>query len=100
MVTHHKYRLIQDGRSYDAKAIVGVAFKYQFPERGPLQASEFSGGEATVVPLLRKLNFDVQTIQEEDPSVTIGAIEIQLIGQSKIKAKYNELSTEEHDAYR
>jgi hypothetical protein len=94
-----KFQLIQDGKSYDPKAIVGVAFKYQFPERGPLQASEFSGGDATVVPLLRKLNFDVQTIQEEDPSATISANEIQLIGHSKTKRKYDELSVEERDAY-
>jgi len=40
-----RYRLVQDGKSYDSKAIVGVAFKYQFPDRGPLQHSEFSGGD-------------------------------------------------------
>jgi hypothetical protein len=58
-----RYQLVHDGKSYDAKAIAGVAFGHQFPERGPLHPSEFSGGDATVVPLLNKLNFDVQTIQ-------------------------------------
>jgi 5-methylcytosine-specific restriction enzyme B len=66
-----RYQLIQDGKSYDAKAIAGVAFGYQFPERGPLRASEFSGGDATVVPLLHRLNFDVQTINA-DQSVKTG----------------------------
>lgn len=68
-----RYQLLYDGKRYDAKAIVGVAFKYQFPERGPLVHSEFSGGDATVVPLLHKLNFDVQTIQEEDRIVSFAS---------------------------
>jgi 5-methylcytosine-specific restriction enzyme B len=59
-----RYQLMHDGKSYDSKAIVGVAFKYQFPERGALNNSEFSGGEATVVPLLQKLNFEIQTAQD------------------------------------
>jgi hypothetical protein len=63
-----RYQLLHDDKTYDAKAIVGVAFKYQFPERGPLQHSEFSGGEATVLPLLQKLNFEVRTFQEESQS--------------------------------
>jgi hypothetical protein len=46
-----RYQLVHDGKSYDSKAIAGVALKHQFPERGPLAASEFSGGEATVLPL-------------------------------------------------
>jgi MoxR-like ATPase len=58
-----RYQLVHDGKSYDAKAIVGVAFGHQFPERGPLHPSEFSGGDGTVVPLLKKLDFDVRTIQ-------------------------------------
>jgi hypothetical protein len=61
-----RYQLVHGGKSYDPKAVVGVAFGYQFPERGPLRPSEFSSGEATVVPLLQKLNFDVRTIRKED----------------------------------
>lgn len=93
-----RYQLIHDGKSYDSKAIIGVAFKYQFPERGPLQNSEFSGGEATVLPLLQKLNFEVQTVQEAIGSATIRAEDIQLIRQSKTKSKYSELSAEERNA--
>src|SRR5262245_52229199 len=95
-----RYQLVHDGKSYDSKAIVGVAFKYQFPGRGPLQNSEFSGGEATVLPLLQKLNFEVQTVQEAIGPATINADDIQLIRQGKTKSKYSELSTEERSAYR
>jgi MoxR-like ATPase len=68
-----RYQLVHDGKTYDPKAIVGVAFGYQFPERGPLQPSEFSSGEATVIPLLQKLNFDVQTIGKDGSNRVDGA---------------------------
>ena len=42
------YFLRYDGRLYDSKAIAGVAHGYQWRDRGPLQAHEFSGGEETV----------------------------------------------------
>lgn len=47
------------GRLYDSKAIVGAAYGYAFPDRGPLAASDFSGGEATVESLLASLGFEV-----------------------------------------
>jgi len=53
----------------DSKAIVGAAHGYQHPEQGPLSASQFSGGQATVVRLLRGLGFDVTAIQRDvDPA--------------------------------
>jgi hypothetical protein len=48
------------GREYDSKAIVGAAHGYQFPNEGPLSARAFSGGEATVQPLLESLGFTVR----------------------------------------
>ena len=39
-----EYTLRYLGGEYDSKAIVGVAHGYQFPERGTLTSSEFSGG--------------------------------------------------------
>lgn len=51
------YLLHYDGRVYDSKAIAGVAFGKQHGT--PLKASEFSGGEATVVPCLQQLGFTV-----------------------------------------
>ncbi|MDA8094896.1 MAG: DUF3883 domain-containing protein [Betaproteobacteria bacterium] len=60
--------LVRDPRSgelCDSKAIVGVAFGRQFPEEGPLSPEEFSGGEATVVPKLRALGFEVVKVGED-----------------------------------
>ena len=53
------------GELCDSKAIAGVAFGYQFPSEGPLKASDFSGGEATVVSKLRSLGFEVVRIGED-----------------------------------
>lgn len=53
------YLLIYDGKAYDSKAIVGVAHGF-LPGEQALAANEFSGGEATVGRLLRRLGFTVQ----------------------------------------
>ncbi|HBO0353839.1 TPA: DUF3883 domain-containing protein [Pseudomonas aeruginosa] len=53
------------GELCDSKAIVGVAFGKQFPNQGVLGAEDFSGGEATVVPLLQSLGFEVHRIGED-----------------------------------
>lgn len=53
------YFLKINGKTYDSKAIVGVAHKYQFGNA--LAHQEFSGGERTVVDLLRGLKFEVVT---------------------------------------
>jgi hypothetical protein len=55
-----EYFLIYKGREYDSKAIVGAAYGYQFPDRGPLGPHDFSGGDATVVPKLDALGFTVR----------------------------------------
>ena len=54
-----EYFVQQDGRFYDSKAIAGVAFGFQHPDRGPLRARDFSGGEATVEAKLEELEFTV-----------------------------------------
>ncbi len=53
------YFLYLDGRLYDSKAICGVAHGYEHPGDGPLKASDFSGGEATVARVLEVLGFTV-----------------------------------------
>jgi hypothetical protein len=53
------------GELCDSNAIVGVAFGKQFPNQGVLGAEDFSGGEATVVPLLQSLGFEVRRIGED-----------------------------------
>ncbi|MBK1613668.1 hypothetical protein CKO44_09315 [Rubrivivax gelatinosus] len=55
----------KSGGMADSKAIVGVAYGYAVPDAGPLRASDFSGGEATVVPKLRALGFTVVRIGED-----------------------------------
>lgn len=49
----------------DSKAIVGAALGYQYPEEGPLKPDDFSGGDATVVPKLQSLGFEVVKIGED-----------------------------------
>jgi hypothetical protein len=53
------YFLQHQGRRYDSKAIAGVAHGIEFPDRGPLTAAAFSGGETTVARKLEQLGFAV-----------------------------------------
>jgi hypothetical protein len=48
---------------YDSKAIVGAAFGYQYPDRGPLSRRAFSGGDATVRAKLEQLGFEVLVLR-------------------------------------
>jgi hypothetical protein len=59
------YVLTYEGRSYDSKAIAGVAHGYQFPGQGPLTAQEFTGGKLSFDAggHLSKLGFDIATIE-------------------------------------
>ncbi|MDR7333429.1 DUF3883 domain-containing protein [Roseateles asaccharophilus] len=43
----------------DSKAIAGAALAYQYPESGGLGPKDFSGGAATVQPVLAQLGFEV-----------------------------------------
>ncbi|WP_418606155.1 hypothetical protein [Georgenia sp. SUBG003] len=52
-----EYVLWSDGRSYDSKAILGVA--YQRATGLPLSADGFSGGKCGAARVLRDLGFDV-----------------------------------------
>ena len=52
-----RYFVLRDGVAYDSKAIAAAAHGYQFGE--PLDPADFSGGEATVVPKLEELGFEV-----------------------------------------
>jgi hypothetical protein len=55
---------------YDSKAVVGAAYGYQFPDRGPLKPGDFSGGEATVRRKLEDLGFEVVVIRKAGPNPT------------------------------
>lgn len=56
-----EFFLVEGGRRYDSKAIVGVAHKFTSEGR-PLTPSDFSGGEQTVKALLERLGFDVERL--------------------------------------
>ncbi|NMF98950.1 DUF3883 domain-containing protein [Aromatoleum toluolicum] len=91
-------RDIATGRLYDSKAIVGAAYGYAFPEHGPLQASEFSGGEATVESLLAGLGFEVvrvgQDWSREEVEATVAdyfeMLRLEATGQPYNKSEHNE----------
>lgn len=53
------YNLVHNGRTYDSKAICGVAHKHVTGQ--VLSAGEFSGGEATVGKKLSALGFEVRS---------------------------------------
>ena len=53
------YLLVHNGREYDTKAIIGVAFGYQY-NKTPLTNNEFSGGKATVEKALIRMGFKVE----------------------------------------
>lgn len=56
-----RYILCYGGRTYDSKAIAGVAYGYQYPQHGPLKSSEFCGGEDTVKKCLGAMGFKVKS---------------------------------------
>jgi hypothetical protein len=63
-----EYFVRSDGKMYDSKAVVGAAYGYQYPDRGPLKAIDFSGGEATVQAKLEELGFEVVVVGNELPA--------------------------------
>ena len=58
------YFVVRNGKAYELKAIAGVAVGKEHPNRGPLRANEFSGGEATVRAKLQKLGFEMLVNKE------------------------------------
>ncbi|MGF6444350.1 HNH endonuclease [Paraburkholderia youngii] len=53
------YFLVENGKRYDSKAIIGAAHFYQYPAEGPLTHEQFSGGELTVAKILEDMGFVV-----------------------------------------
>jgi hypothetical protein len=62
------YLLIHNGRGYDSKAILGVA--YGFATGVPLASREFSGGVHGAAGVLRKLGFEIHDTRGPAGSVT------------------------------
>lgn len=58
------FMLIYNGKQYDSKAIVGAAYEHQFGK--PMRNTDFSGGQASVVPKLSSLGFNVVALEVND----------------------------------
>jgi hypothetical protein len=56
-----EFVVVHEGREYDSKALLGAAFRYQYPDAEPLTAREFSGGEETR-RVLERVGFRVAPI--------------------------------------
>jgi hypothetical protein len=65
-----KYFIERNGGLYDSNAIIGAAHGYDRPSEGPLNSSDFSGGEQSVGQKLRRLGFNVVTKQAVDEEHT------------------------------
>ncbi len=63
-----KFFILHGGELYDSKAIAAVAHRYQFGK--PLK-NTFSGGIATVVPVLRRLGFEIVGKRIDDSTVKL-----------------------------
>src|ERR1700733_13287831 len=62
------YLLIVDGKAYDSKAILGVA--YRLAPGKPIGPDDFSGGVHGAAGVLRRLGFDVRNIRDRQPDPT------------------------------
>ena len=55
-----RFRIMHHDRQYDAKAVIGAARGFQFPNRGPMKSEDFPSNARSVKELLEGLGFDVQ----------------------------------------
>uniref|UniRef100_C5CL21 Uncharacterized protein n=1 Tax=Variovorax paradoxus (strain S110) TaxID=543728 RepID=C5CL21_VARPS len=93
--------LVRDGKTgqlCDSKAIVGAAFGHQFPDEGPLKPADFSGGEATVVPKLQRLGFEVVRIGEDWTSDEVEATVTSYFEMLRLEAAQQRYTKTEFNA--
>jgi hypothetical protein len=69
------YFLQYQGKRYDSKAIVGVAYGYQFPAAGWLKSGDFSGGKGHAAGHLSRLGFLVEGISPRQVDWTLAEVE-------------------------
>ena len=85
------------GLTADSKAIIGAAYGFQYPDVGALRPEEFSGGDATIVPKLQSLGFEVVRIgqdwSEDEVNATVDAyfkmLRLEANQTSYIKTDFN-----------
>ena len=58
-----QYRIVHQGKHYDAKAIIGAAYGYQYPDRGPLGPNDFQSSKRAVKDHLEHLGFEVENMK-------------------------------------
>ena len=86
------YLIHQNGKTYDSKAIAGVAVGKQHPAIGPMTSGDFTGGESVKAKLMA-LGFEFVTENK------ISSADVALIRQSRLKGKFADLDEAEREAY-
>lgn len=87
-----------NGELCDSKAIVGAAYGFQYPDEGPLIPADFSGGEATVVPKLQSLGFEVVRIGEDWSQQEVDATVAAYFEMLLLEAKEEKFNKSERNA--
>ena len=93
--------LVRDPRTgelCDSKAIIGAAYGHQFPQEGALKAEDFSGGEATVVPKLQSLGFEVVRIGEDWSAEEVEATVASYFDMLRLEARQEAYKKTEFNA--
>jgi hypothetical protein len=60
-----EYVVVENGKQYDSKALLGAAYSHQFDGTGQLRSEDFSGGDETR-RVLERLGFQVRSIADGD----------------------------------
>jgi len=60
-----RYMALVDGKRYPGKALVAAAHGYEFPEEGPLEHGQISGGQGGTNRILRRLGFEIVDTRQE-----------------------------------
>ena len=87
-----------NGELCDSKAVVGAAYGFQYPAQGPLKPADFSGGEATVVPKLQSLGFEVVRIGEDWTPEEVNATVTAYFEMLLLEARQEKYSKTERNA--
>lgn len=85
------------GIKADSKAIVGAAFNYQPPDFKALGPEDFSGGDATVVPLLTSLGFVVKHMGAANAGEDWTRHEVELIVADYLSMLTSELTGQRYN---
>ncbi|MFE3740237.1 hypothetical protein [Streptomyces sp. NPDC059134] len=83
------YFLLHGGRRYDSKAVVGVAHRHV--DGAALSSGDFSGGAATVVPVLTRLGFEV-----EKPSAAAAPADSTVVTRLLVSPSFGSAESRRH----